>query len=523
MSQMVREGRIGASPLKKGPIGDFPKKVWSQMEIAFVTYLKLEQANSKKQSTLSELGQRVNAMINAAGQLKKTRNDLAKKLKKNTAHHFEVNSRNFQEARRLQWTTHVNLKAWFDTFKSTSIDLGFGREKNIEDANEEEHVVFFPGQKGRVVNMDETDGSLDNTNDKRGGRKPMTFYAPDIGGGGTQANKASYSPTKICGSNAEGEALPVHFQLKTSAKSQDRERFNVEFMVHAQDVNVQFGHKEVRSFPCSFGLNDKAGMNAEGLEKYFYKVTLPLYPDLEDVPPKRVIVKVDSGPRRMHLPMLASLRLKGVYVVPGLPNSMGKTQETEQNYGPFKTHCRGNLNDLSQARFEKKKTITINDLPLIVFGGDDPVTGVKLKNAFELSFNKTQCLSAWRKCGNVPVTMSALEQPGVRHEVIMRNEFEVDTRLDPKGHKLLLLEEANHMSCDFLSTFGYDGSQLRTMAPRASQKRHQLTAPQSKERVEAIKNASTAGIMFYATHGQHLNSDEFFETRAKAGREKEIN
>jgi len=57
---MVREGRIGASPLKKGPIGNFPKKVWSQMEIAFVTYLKLEQANSKKQSTLSELGQQVN-------------------------------------------------------------------------------------------------------------------------------------------------------------------------------------------------------------------------------------------------------------------------------------------------------------------------------------------------------------------------------------------------------------------------------------------------------------------------------
>jgi len=180
------------------------------------------------------------------------------------------------------------------------------------------------------------------------------------------------------------------------------------------------------------------------------------------------------------------------------------------------------VNDLSQAQFEKKKTITINDLPLIVFGGDDPVTGIKLKNAFELSFNKTQCLSAWRKCGNVPLTMSVLEQPGVRHEVIVSNEFEADTRLDPEGHKLLLLEEANHMSCDFLSTFGYDGSQLRTMAPRESQKRYQLTAPQSKERVEAIKNASAAGKMFCATHGQHLNSDKFFEARAKAGRVKEI-
>jgi len=55
-SQMVREGRIGVSPLKKGPVGDFPKAIWSQMEIAFVSFLKLEQANSKKQSTLTDVG-----------------------------------------------------------------------------------------------------------------------------------------------------------------------------------------------------------------------------------------------------------------------------------------------------------------------------------------------------------------------------------------------------------------------------------------------------------------------------------
>jgi len=70
-------------------------------------------------------------------------------------------------------------------------------------------------------------------------------------------------------------------------------------------------------------------------------------------------------------------------VVPGLPNSTGKTQETDQNYGPLKTHYRMNLSNLAQARFEKKKTITINDLPPIAFGGTDPETGIGLVNAFE--------------------------------------------------------------------------------------------------------------------------------------------
>jgi len=256
--------------------------------------------------------------------------------------------------------------------------LGFAQEKTTGDIEEPGMVVFFSGQTIRIINMDETDGSLDNTNGQRGGWKPMVFYAPNVGGGGTQANKSSYSSTIICGLNAEGKALPVYFRLKTSAKTQEREKFNLKFMEHARDVNCQFGHSQVKPFPCSFCLNDKAGMNAAKLEQYFYKTMLPLYPDLEDVPRKRVIVKVDSGPGRMHLPMLASLQLKGLCVVPGLPNSTSKTRETDQNYGPFKTHYRGNLLDLSQARFEKRKTITINDLPLIVFGGTDPATGIEL-------------------------------------------------------------------------------------------------------------------------------------------------
>ena len=151
VSQMIREGRIGVSPLKKGPVGDFPKTIWTQMENAFVTFLKLEQANSKKQSTLTELGLRINAMVNASGQHHKTRNDLAKKLKSNTAHHFEVNNRNFQEARRLQWTTHANLRAWFEQFKATLIDLGFARAKNDRDIDEEGMVVFLSDYKSRLV------------------------------------------------------------------------------------------------------------------------------------------------------------------------------------------------------------------------------------------------------------------------------------------------------------------------------------------------------------------------------------
>jgi len=53
-----------------------------------------------------------------------------------------------------------------------------------------------------------------------------------------------------------------------------------------------------------------------------------------------------------------------------------------------------NLSNLAQAHFEKKETVTINNLPLIAFGGTDPETRIGLVNVFELAFDRDVCLLA---------------------------------------------------------------------------------------------------------------------------------
>ena len=121
-------------------------------------------------------------------------------------------------------------------------------------------------------------------------------------------------------------------------------------------------------------MNEKAGMNAEEFQKYVEKAILPLFPDIEDKPGKRVILKVDSGPGRMNVDMLAKLRLLGLYVVPGVPNTTHATQETDQNYGLTKSIMRDNIEKLSAARFEIGKKIYATDLPLVFFGGVDMIT-----------------------------------------------------------------------------------------------------------------------------------------------------
>ena len=461
----VRMGIIGQSPMKKGPVGPFPNPIMKALKGSFVTYLKLEQANSKKQSSIKQLSKLVNATVNKAD-FEKTRDDLTRKLQRETADQFGVGKANVMEQRRVLWTTSYNLNVWFSTWKDTLVSLGFAREKEPGETGVVGELVFFAGQKRRIINFDETDGSIDDTTGQRGGRPSMTFYAPDIGGGATAVNKSGYSSTIICGSNAAGEPIPPHFQLKTMAQTQEKQRMSVDWFSATKNVIAQFGHSSRRELLCTFGMNEKAGMNAVELDKYIANAILPLFPDIEDAPLKRVIVKADSGPGRMNVDMLARLRLQGLYMVPGVPNTTGVTQETDQNYGPFKSGYRSNIRQLSQARYEKELSIHVTDLPLLVFGGTCQRTGVQLMDTFNQAFSVETNLSSWKKRGAVPLTRSPLLSKNVRHEIatgtaatLLHGTESVAERAAVE--QLKRIEEMNHFHCDFLSMNGFDdGFQL---------------------------------------------------------------
>ena len=443
---------------------------------------------------------------------------MSRKLRKETADLFTVGKANMIEQRRLQWTTHHNLNLWFSTFKTTLIELGFGRATNAEeDVEVEGEIVFFDNQKERIVNLDETDGTLDESNKNGGGRPPMVFTSPDIPGGGTATNESGCSSTIICGSNAAGEALPPHFQLKTLAKHDSNQKISVDWFLHAANVVGKFGFDEPRVLPMTFGLNSKGGMNSLELDKYIKKAILPLYPDVADVAGKRVLLKVDSGPGRMNVEMLADLRLQGVHLVPGVPNTTHVTQETDQNYGLFKSGFCSNLRLLSEKRQAKRRTIGVSDLPLLVFGGYNCITQSRLSNAFERAFSQERNLACWKKCGAVPLTRLPLESPQVRHELTLDGETESKEAMHLKE-----IAQANKFHCEVLTANGYLGASLFKQAPRMKKKLPAVTIPQTKERIKAIRNAKASGQLFHATGGQHLNSDEFFKARAMVEREEAV-
>ena len=62
-------------------------------------------------------------------------------------------------------------------------------------------------------------------------------------------------------------------------------------------------------------------MDSEEFEKYVLGSIVPLYPTAQDKPGHCVMLKVDSGPGRMNLNLLARLWQLGFEVYLGVPNT----------------------------------------------------------------------------------------------------------------------------------------------------------------------------------------------------------
>ena len=109
-------------------------------------------------------------------------------------------------------------------------------------------------------------------------------------------------------------------------------------------------------------------------EKYVMNSIVPLYPDSDDVPGKRVMIKVDSGPCRLNARLVARLRLLGFYLYPGVPNTTAVSQETDRSYGPFKGQYRNNLANMVDRRLKDGKSVSLQPclVSIPVFGAVDP-------------------------------------------------------------------------------------------------------------------------------------------------------
>jgi hypothetical protein len=274
-------------------------------------------------------------------------------------------------------------------------------------------------------------------------------------------------------------------------------------------------------------MNDKGGMTKDEFEEYLKNSIITLYPDAADVPGKRVILKADSGPGRTNTDLMAYLRVRGFYFLPGLPNSTHVTQEMELLIGEVKSVFYNNLEKLTRGCLLRRCAVLSGAeiVRLLLFGGSffhdetyEHTIENEYLNAFEVAGNEEKMVGYFKKIGFAPFKRSYLENKRVRH----------DSANDPMAEEYDALEHRNAAACCILDIFGYNGNngslllaQVDRKSRVALEQQQPLTRPETIERAMALAGAVTHGQQFKVTGEHHLTSNDFMIAEALGSLEKE--
>ena len=218
----VRDGGIDESPSCPGPNKKFPPQI-HQAPLGTHQYsIGLTQASGCTQVTQKELGRHLELLLKPSGHCVNGRYH-ACLFDKELSNDCLVSSTCIVKMRRAEWTSFSNLKLLFDLWASFLGERGFAFPSTEEEQTQtSSELVFLKDHDCQIINIMETDLSLDHTDGKGYGRKPTVCVdkAPpmekDI------KNKSSDRATLVAGSNAAGEALPLHVQFKSNAQANNQ-------------------------------------------------------------------------------------------------------------------------------------------------------------------------------------------------------------------------------------------------------------------------------------------------------------
>ncbi len=243
------------------------------------------------------------------------------------------------------WTRYTNLLVWFDNFKLFLIEFGFA----IVGCNGE--PVFDEKIMHQILNLDAMDISDDGSNTIVGGRPEshsMTLtYQCQVWLLQSHCNAHwhfwKWHHRTVC-------ACALAATIECNSRRKEEALLQV-LVPRAQHTWQVWMHHWV---------DGKGGMNNEEFEHYIDNSIVPLFPNLEDMSGKCILLNIDSGRGWNWRDLLNKCWFRGVYIYLGLPNSTSMQQETEINfYGPFKGFVQRNLAKIAMTCYAKEITMSL--------------------------------------------------------------------------------------------------------------------------------------------------------------------
>ncbi len=205
-----------------------------------------------------------------------------------------------------------------------------------------------------------------------------------------------------------------------------------------------------------------------------------------------MLLKVDSGPGKMNLNLLAKLQCLGFVLYPCVPNTTHVTQETDQMYGPFMTQFLNNLDLMVEAQLAENVTLSLQSklVGLPMFGGIDCDTDYNVEvSAFEEGFSREKCVGAWRKVG------AATEQ-GVTCACLLNKQIMQSVGNGADNETIFLyysIQTANNNAVYALNQVGYDAQFLQATLITTTEEEERITEAHTVECQLALTNAKGHG------------------------------
>ena len=484
--RQVSKNMAGVSPVKRGVKRKFPQAVYDSV----ATYLQLKQSSGDEQKP-RQLRRTVIAAFKGTpleSQLSTPR-QLTRALKTMREDHADVITRANKcsvDDRRWQWTTYTNLNDWYDGWRRFLVFHEFATEEpETQPDGSVAEVTIPPAKQRRICNADETHHIMDTDGD-RGGSRARTYVSRNMGRSGARrvANPKHITGLYITFAPPNNQSGPPFYFFDSDATDPENFRVDARWLIGLPRVIWEFADGSTKTFPVSFKVTPKGGMDGASFEEWLEKCVYPLFPDMSpkweinaagEIVKGPVVLRIDGGPGRLG-PSSTAWRvrasIRGLLIFPGLQNATSVVQEMDDLYGLFQQMCQEIADEIAAERMLKraredqagvpavakrtKVQLTNLDLGRIVNGRrSDPVE----KCAFEFAFTPERIEESFRKIGAVPLTRAGLKHKKVRHEVADG---------DPANDSLLALEARHAANTAALEAHGANVEML--VAPLARRK-----------------------------------------------------
>jgi hypothetical protein len=184
------------------------------------------------------------------------------------------------------------------------VDHGFARVSITDKEKQEGRLVFF--DPSRIIQADEYGFTLNGSDESAGGRPSHPFSADAIPESGQPTQKSSSKCTVMQAINFADEALPPFIIYPTKAAG-PQIKLHAKSIQGFRQVRGRYGLQDYFYFDPLIAMSKNGSMTKELWMYWLVEYMAYLYPDVQDKPGLRLLIKVDSGPGKHLLVILCNL------------------------------------------------------------------------------------------------------------------------------------------------------------------------------------------------------------------------